>query len=302
VSLCCFVLFSSQALAQGQGEVNPFFNAGSKNQFYINFNYDCTSLPWPDDAIKTHRKIFYDSDGVPVDVNTYYVFKGETIIDIEKGIRNQVQGGSENEIRDINNFGNGFNSKYLIHKPVYISDEIVNDPIYESLKPLKSQVVCFTGILQPKDLEDSVTGDKVTVFLSPRVQDTVIANFVPPTLQQIENYAIDAIYMVWAFIGIFATVRLLYLGFQFMTNSFSPEKKGELASQLALWAVGLVGFFLAIPFLQFVYDLLDIRTTKCFYHKDATNDTIYYNLTMPGFTFFFKDVCTGPHAIDDSAP
>lgn len=271
----CVGLFQT-IFAQSQGDVNPYFDAGSTNEFYVNFNYDCTSLPWPEGAVSTYRQIIYNEEGgekIPVNVETYYIFQGESFIDIEVG-----------RISDL--------ESRKVPKPIYVSNQVIGH--FSQLEPYKGQVICG---LRLRRVNHSPVVD-VLELPSSGIKGITTANLIPPTLQQLENYAIDTIYILWAFVGIFATVRLIYLGFQFMTNSFSPEKKGELVNQLALWAVGLVGFFLTIPALHFIYNLLDIQTTKCFYYQDG--EKVVYDLTLPGFTFFYKDVCTGPYAIDNT--
>lgn len=124
------------------------------------------------------------------------------------------------------------------------------------------------------------------------------ADLVPPTIQEFENLFIDAIYLIWGFAFVFGIAMLIWLGFQFIYGGTSPERLGELRSKLILWFVGLIFIILAVPIIQFIYSLAGISSTKCYEYEE--NGEIVYDLSLPGFTFFFNDVCTGSFAISDS--
>jgi hypothetical protein len=113
---------------------------------------------------------------------------------------------------------------------------------------------------------------------------------VPPTLQQVENYFLDAVYIFWAFIGIYAVFRAIALGFEYMTNATAPERLGEVVSKLRWWLLAVVLAALAVPLLHYIYRIVGVQSTRCYYLDDGNE--VIYDLTVPGFTFFFKDVCT----------
>lgn len=287
--------------AQSQGEVNPFFNASSEDDKYVVANYDCTNLLWPpytvpspcddpnndkDDslpsckdnlgndnsAIGVYRRVGKDSSD-QFTVGTYYIYAGETIVDMEVG---DVFTEDNRRLPD----------------PILVKSkedlEAANANIFKHLYPFEGRVICGR--------EEIVPGAPEWGYKDP--QD---ANLVPPTLQQLENYFLDIIYIVWSVVGLYFAGNIFYIGFKKMTEGFSPEQQGKVMTQLAYWIVGLIGFFIAVPALQYFYQILDINHTKCFYDTDqvAGGEEVVYDLTLPGFTFFFRDVCTGPYS-DDS--
>lgn len=113
---------------------------------------------------------------------------------------------------------------------------------------------------------------------------------LPPTLQQLENYFLDGVYIFWAFIGTYAVFRAIALGFEYMTQATSPEKLGDVVSKVRVWILAVALAALAVPLLHYIYRVVGIQSTRCYYLEN--NGEVVYDLTVPGFTFFFKDVCT----------
>ncbi len=241
--------------AQSQDSINPEFNASSTDEEYYLLNYDCTNLPWPEGVTGVYRK--FDKENATV--NQYYIYEGETIVELE----------------------NSSSTKLTITPGTNLDADgnirLVPTP---TLAPLA------TG------------SDNETIVCIQEDGSAIAANLVPPTLQQIENYFLDIIYIFWAFIGVYAVIQIVWIGIQFMTNATSPERMGNVVSKAMWWLIGLILAFIAIPALHFFFDVLNIQTTKCYCLKDnATGDCeesgdIVYDLTVPGFTFFFKDACT----------
>ncbi|MBD3362943.1 hypothetical protein GF362_04445 [Candidatus Dojkabacteria bacterium] len=331
VSLLFFTNIVSPVFSQSQEDVNPLYDASKEDQVFANYNYDCSNLAWPSNVKGVYRKFL---DG-PLDrkwAYTFYIFKSdENILDLEK--QHIDHKGTANDP-----FRTEDNDRLLLG-PMYVSDEdaetygileeyegkIICWAGYSGVKcssPNAWYKVCAgegvvdaylcdpndntldritietddSGQCGPSDIGKVIENTAGVSDLAVTNPNIAMANFIPPALQQLENYFLDFVYLIWAFVGTFAAFQLLYIGFQIMVSGFSPERLGKEYSKLAYWVVGLIGFFLAIPALHFVYNSLDIRHTKCFYYSDEEKG---YDLTLPGFTFFFKDVCTGEYSIEE---
>ncbi|MCA9386385.1 hypothetical protein KC717_07110, partial [Candidatus Dojkabacteria bacterium] len=294
------------------------FDASSENMFYVNVNYDCSNVKIPPTprnsnvAIQTYRRVYsptidpaaynansripspFRSQGLPY-AETYYIYKGEDILQLEV---NPSSFGEPNR---------------QAPQPFLIPDEppfdtLKNDPVF---KDVIGRVLCDSeyannGAIEYDNLENWVINGNITAISNlpaNRVEQFVPATFIPPALQQIENIVLDVLYLFWAFLGMASLVMLIVIGFKLMTSGFSPEQRGDTLKQFAMWFVGLILGILAIPLLQFIYRAIGISTTECYRYtveNSAGEPEIVYDLTMPGFTFFFGDVCTGEFAIENA--
>lgn len=107
----------------------------------------------------------------------------------------------------------------------------------------------------------------------------------PPRLRDLQPMLVEMIYLIWALGGLFFTVLLMWIGFQYMTSAGDPQKKEELKKKGKNWLIGLVVFFLGYPIVSLIYDVIGIG---------SANPDCYEQVSTPGFHFFFPDVCTDP--------
>lgn len=101
----------------------------------------------------------------------------------------------------------------------------------------------------------------------------------PPTLQQIEFIVVRVLYAAWGFGGLGWGGYLIFIGTRFFSGD--PQKIEEAKKRITMWIVGIFLFFLAVPILSTLMGILVNDSSVCF-----------QELTDPGFTFFFRDVCT----------
>ncbi len=288
--------------AQSQEEVNPLFDLSSTDPIYINLNYDCTNIKWSEGAIGIYRKVYKSGDkyyeanprineiqqylnGKPY-AETYFLFEGETGLSLEESSinKNDFNATPFNEIKRI------APSPFIIpsDNPEPILKEYVGMPLCDG-------AYSFSGndFLAPNQKMRASLDNQNESFGEPK--SFVPANFVPPVLQQAENYFVEIIYIFWSIIGLAAVGQLFVIGLKILTSSFSPEQKGATLRSVALWVVGLALAIVAIPLLQFIFRILDIQDTRCF--KYTENNELVYDLTVPGFTFFFNDTCTSEESL-----
>jgi hypothetical protein len=118
------------------------------------------------------------------------------------------------------------------------------------------------------------------------------ATLKPPTLQQLEFWFVRIIYVIWGFVGAFSFFFLVYLGYQFMLKQDTTDSQlVDLRRRILNFAIGFALVFLAIPILSTFFRVLGINT-----NVDC------YNVNMPGFQFFFANLCTDPKGVITSNP
>lgn len=340
-----------QVKAQSADNISPRFDASSNKAQYILLNYDCSSLPWPSNVKEVYRRINYEGE-FPTAMS-FYVFEGETTLDLERQSAN----------------GNEAILSYIDFLPIAkkISKTERNNPFNEPsrripppvLDPETGEVVCADWNFLIVDTENrllKLEKPSSEIYQEYTDKDKLVtiteANLIPPPLQQLENMALEIIYIVFAMISIISVLSLIYTGFRFMTSGFSPEQKGAELSRLTWWAVGLIAAIIAFPAMQTLYKFIGINSSRCYYYAEDCSEELanckdrcgndetcinncatncipasgttkciecideygenteeckkfcegskreIYNLTAPGFTFFFQDTCTNPYDVD----
>lgn len=106
----------------------------------------------------------------------------------------------------------------------------------------------------------------------------------PPKLQQLEIWFAKIIYIVWALVGALSFFYLIFLGYKYMLTRGDITKITEIRQKIIYYIIGFVIVFLAVPVLSTIFRLLGIN-----------RDVDCYNVDMPGFQFFFADLCTDPN-------
>lgn len=105
----------------------------------------------------------------------------------------------------------------------------------------------------------------------------------PPALQQIEIWFVRILYIIWAAVAGLSFFLLVGVGYQYiLRGGTSDQELVKLRKRIINYAVGFSLVFLAVPILNTVFRLLGVNT-----------DVDCYNVNMPGFQFFFTNVCTG---------
>jgi len=104
----------------------------------------------------------------------------------------------------------------------------------------------------------------------------------PPKLQQIEVWFVRIVYVIWALVGSYSFILLVYLGYQYMLRGGTTDTQlVELRKRIIYYIIGFALVFLALPILSTFFRLLNVNTAvDC------------YNVSMPGFQFFFANLCT----------
>lgn len=116
--------------------------------------------------------------------------------------------------------------------------------------------------------------------------DTIVrATLKAPPLQQLELWFRRILYAIWAIVGSFSFVMLIYLGYQYMIRGgTSDQELVKLRKAIINYVVGFALVFLSIPILTTFFTLLGInKNVAC------------YDVAMPGFQFFFPELCTDPN-------
>lgn len=120
-------------------------------------------------------------------------------------------------------------------------------------------------------------------FLCPDGNEAVLR---PPALQQIEVWFVRIVYVIWALVASFSFFFLVALAYQWLISRGDVTKITEIRQKIIYYFIGLALVFLAVPILTTVFRLLGInRDVKC------------YDVAMPGFQFFFTDLCTDPRGV-----
>lgn len=106
----------------------------------------------------------------------------------------------------------------------------------------------------------------------------------PPALQQIEIWFVRIVYVIWALVGTYSFILLVYLGYQYMLRGGTTDTQlVELRKRIIYYIIGFALVFLAIPILSTIFRLLNINT-----------EADCYNVNIPTFQFFFANLCTDP--------
>ncbi len=114
------------------------------------------------------------------------------------------------------------------------------------------------------------------------------AVIIPPTLQQLEIWFVRILYVIWSVVGALSFFYIVVLGYRYMITRGDVTKVTEIRQKIIYYIIGLVLVFLAVPILTTVFRVLGInRQVDC------------YNVQMPGFQFFFTDLCTAPKSASD---
>lgn len=130
---------------------------------------------------------------------------------------------------------------------------------------------------------DSATG--YYVCKSEDSDNIVRATLKAPPLQQLELWFRRILYAIWAIVGSFSFVMLIYLGYQYMIRGgTSDQELVKLRKAIINYVVGFALVFLSIPILTTFFTVLGIN-------KNVT----CYDVAMPGFQFFFSELCTDPN-------
>jgi hypothetical protein len=295
------LFLNTNTFAQSQQDLTVCdFNPTEEKGIQVQLNYSCGNIQWLPKTYQIYRKI--NKDKVLCPANSQEA--GETYR-VDPAINGSSMLGSEGVVEDYMLFYSTmsmseresvtwFEEQYKNNKtgldlfnrklprPYFVDDQVLGSVSPETkaiLEEYKGYIVCPIY-----EVRNGVynTGN-ITAFTR--------ADLVPPALQQFENMAVQLLYMIWALVFVYGMVRLTYLGFQFIYGGTSPERLGELRANVGLWFIGLIVIILAIPLLNYIYSLAGISTTSCYKLEDENNELVY-DLSIPGFTFFFNDVCT----------
>lgn len=105
----------------------------------------------------------------------------------------------------------------------------------------------------------------------------------PPTLQQLEIWFVRIVYVLWGFVAAFSFFFLVALGYRYMITQGDVTKTTEIRQKIIYYIIGFILVFLAVPIITTIFRLLGVN-----------NNVGCYNVNMPGFQFFFTDLCTDP--------
>lgn len=116
--------------------------------------------------------------------------------------------------------------------------------------------------------------------------EKIIAQLRPPTLQQIEVWFVRILYAIWGLVASLSFLFLVKLGYEYLISRGDPTKITEVRKKIVSYIIGFALVFLAVPILTTVFRLLGVNTNaQC------------YNVSMPGFQFFFATLCTDPKGV-----
>jgi hypothetical protein len=116
--------------------------------------------------------------------------------------------------------------------------------------------------------------------------EKIIAQIRPPTLQQIEIWFVRILYAIWGLVASLSFLFLVKLGYEYTISRGDPTKITEVRKKIVSYIIGFSLVFLSIPILTTVFRLLGVNTSaQC------------YNVSMPGFRFFYSSLCTDPKGV-----
>jgi len=120
----------------------------------------------------------------------------------------------------------------------------------------------------------------------PTGQTKLIAQLKPPALQQIEVWFVRILYSIWGLVASLSFLFLVKLGYEYIISRGDPTKITEVRKKIVNYLIGFALVFLAVPILTTVFRFLGINTNaQC------------YNVSMPGFQFFYSSLCTDPKGV-----
>jgi hypothetical protein len=116
---------------------------------------------------------------------------------------------------------------------------------------------------------------------------TGLAVLRPPKLQQLQIWFYRVLYAIWSLVAGFSFLMLVYLGYRYMIRGGTSDTElVKLRKDILNYAIGFALVFLAVPILSTIFRLMQIN-----------DDVQCYQVNMPGFQFFFEDLCTDPKGV-----
>lgn len=113
----------------------------------------------------------------------------------------------------------------------------------------------------------------------------------PPALQQLEVWFVRILYAIWALVATLSFLLIVKLGYEYMISRGAPEAMARVRDRIVKYAFGFALVFLAVPVLSTTFRFLGI------------NDQVQcYNVNMPGFQFFYTNLCTDPKSVIATDP
>jgi len=114
---------------------------------------------------------------------------------------------------------------------------------------------------------------------------TYFATPIPPKLQNVQFLVVKIVYAIWAFMAGISFVFLIGVGYDYLIRGGTSDTElTKLRKRISNYIIGFVLVFLSLPILTTVFNVLGVNTkVACF------------NVAMPGFQFFFSNLCTDPN-------
>jgi hypothetical protein len=111
-----------------------------------------------------------------------------------------------------------------------------------------------------------------------------VAGLRPPKLQLLEIWFVRILYVIWALVASLSVFFLVALGYRWMISRGDVTKITEIRQRIIYYFIGFILIFLAVPILSTIFRVLGIN-----------NSVQCYDVSMPGFQFFYQDLCTAPN-------
>lgn len=106
------------------------------------------------------------------------------------------------------------------------------------------------------------------------------AVLIPPALQQFEAWFVQIVFLIYSFVGVFSFIFLIVLGYRYILSRGDVTKITEIRQKIIYYFIGLVLTFMAYPVTIGIFQTLGVnQRVEC------------YNFALPGFRFFFDDLC-----------
>lgn len=115
------------------------------------------------------------------------------------------------------------------------------------------------------------------------VNFTRSASVAPPQLRVLEFWFVRILYAIWAVAGIFFTIVLIWIGFQYMTSFGNEVALAEVVKKFRYWIIGMGLVFLSYPGLVTFFNVLAVDTSQDCYQQLEDQ--------LIGFQFFFPNAC-----------
>ncbi|MDQ6986090.1 MAG: pilin [Candidatus Dojkabacteria bacterium] len=132
------------------------------------------------------------------------------------------------------------------------------------------------GTANPTDISPGLSGNYA-----------IQAVLRPPKLQQIEIWFVRIVYIIWGGVAALSFFFLVILGYQYMLTRGDVTKITQIRQRIIYYILGVVLVFLAVPILTTIFRLFGINQQVSCYNE----------VNMPGFQFFFANLCTDPKGI-----